>query len=274
LRAVAGQIKDHLLPVSSSGMDDMDGFEPVRTPAPEVHTKRDNAVFHRYAAETCISFLVMAPALQSTSAEPTRDKELTDLVLRSEPSQLHLTAPIFFDHIRRRLLKISVTNLDDFFLKLGTLLQKYNYARSEKLQMLVCHVLDTTSHIWLQEPARNGEVGSKARSLCHWLSNMLMENKIRSWQLRDHLACFLDRYLSKDPTQEAWSLDGTPNGGSFPAVLLPMLGADPDIRVRFRAAVFNARLFSISKEIEQETLILYTGIRKSLTVDLQEYVHP
>jgi ataxia telangiectasia mutated family protein len=52
--------------------------------------------------------------------------------------------------------------------------------------------------------------------------------------------------------------------------MLPGLGADEDIRVRFRAAVANSRLFTIARVVGQDPILLYDTIKRSLTLNILE----
>jgi len=274
LRVVVGQKPDDSAFVHSIEVEDRDSFGPIRTiqPSPKARQQKSDSAAYHCIAEVSMAFLVVVPVLQSASGDPIRDKELTEFVLSSDDN-FRLVASLFFDNVGRRLLKLSVTNLDNFLQKIGALLGQYKYSRCEKLQLFVCHFLGSTLHLWLHDSA-NGDVGEHLRTLCHWLSNMLKDNKIRSWKLRDGIARFLDKYLTHDPNQTVWSRGASEFQDMSPAELLPMLGADEDIRVRFRAAVANARLFSVARTIGEDALQLYDNIKKCLTTDLYEYVSP
>jgi ataxia telangiectasia mutated family protein len=49
-----------------------------------------------------------------------------------------------------------------------------------------------------------------------------------------------------------------------------MLNMDQDIRVRFRAAVVNARLFTLARFAGQNSLDMYNTIKEGLTKDLSK----
>jgi len=270
LRLIVGQkLDDSRALQSTNEADDKDGFGPIRTTqrSPETRPQTEVGTAHRCIIEACVSFLAVVPILQSTSGEPTRDKELAELVLNSN-DKFHLVASIFFNKVAHRLLNLSSNNLQQFLDKIEQLLTQYNYSRSEKMQALATQVLDSTLHLWLQDSVKSSDVGEDIRVLCRWISDILREDKIRSWRLRDLVVRFLDRYLAMDPKQAAWPIseDGLE---VLPANLLPILGADRDIRVRFRVAVVNARLFSIARDIGCEPLVLYNTIKQRLTIDLQ-----
>jgi ataxia telangiectasia mutated family protein len=272
LRILVGQKLDSRAVQAIHEGDDKDGFGPIRTTqqAPETRQQAEDGTVHRCIVEVCMSFSAVVPILQASSGEPTRDKELTEFVLHAD-NNFHLVASVFFNKIGQRLLNLGSNNLDRFLRKIGDLLTQYNYSRSEKLQVLVTHFLDSTLHLWLQGSAMDNEVGDNVRALCHWISNILREDKIRSWKLRDYVIRFLDKYLVMDPRQAFWS-HGEDDTETLPSSLLPMLGADRDLRVRFRAALVNARLFSVARTIAEDALALYDTIKQHLTLDLKECV--
>ena len=117
-----------------------------------------------------------------------------------------------------------------------------------------------------------GEVLGKVQHFCGWLSVALKKQKIRDWSVRDFLARFFDRYLARDPDQSVWSgPDEEQHTENVPDALLPMMTADEDIRVRFRVAVINARLFTVPRHVGQSAVSLYNSIKEWYTVDLDEY---
>jgi ataxia telangiectasia mutated family protein len=286
LRIVANETPNSLRSLHVMDIDDKDGFGPIRTTAaqsPEVNQQNEGAASIRYITEVCMSFLAVVPILQSFSGEPTRDRDLTELVLgcaKLRPEKFLLVCPIFLDKIRQRTLNLTVNNLDKFLDEFAKLLQLYTYARSEQLQLLATHFLDSTLHIWLIQPVVASEVGDKVRQLYEWLSGTLRKQKIRAWKIRDSLARFFDRYLACDPSQVAWTvLDDDEDEqqklerlNGLPSALLPMMSSDEDIRVRFRVAVVNARLFAYARRAQHPVLATYDAIKQWYTVDLDKCV--
>ena len=82
----------------------------------------------------------------------------------------------------------------------------------------------------------------------------------------------MKRYLAEDPGQVIWSTAlpdeelGAVESEALPAAILPMLGADQDIRVRFRVAFDNASLFGFGRDPSQ----LYSEIKGWLTDDIDK----
>lgn len=282
LRIIVGKTPANPRSPHAMDADEKDGFGPIRTTqqSPETHQQTENTKATQCIIEVCTTFLAVAPILQSSSGEPTRDRELTELVLECSVEKFLIVGPIFFDKVRQRTLNMSVNIFNDFLHKFEEILTPYVYSRSETVQLLVTHFLDSTMHLWLQQSVATSEVGDKARQLCRWRADLLRRNKIRSWKVRDRFARFLDRYLALDPLQVVWSIASHDEDGNdveeglevLPAAMLPMLGADEDIRVRFRAAVVNARLFSIARSIEHDSLLLYNDIKQWYTVDIDKWV--
>lgn len=262
-------------------VDDGDGFAPIRTThaitqSAEASQQSDSMQANQYIAHICMSFLVIVPILQSSSGEPTRDKDLTELVLNCSDDKFLLVGPIFFGNVRQRILNIGLNVLDGFLDKFDRMLKPYIYSRSEKLQLLTTQFLDSTLHIWKQDGVSSSEVGGRIRDLCHWLSDTLRRNQIRSWRTRDSVARFMKRYVAEDVEQVIWSTVLPDDEGedvqpeALPAAILPMLGSDQDIRVRFRVAFENASLFSVARKIGRDPSQLYSEIKQWLTGDIDE----
>jgi serine-protein kinase ATM len=278
LRTVVGdQLKDS----RAMDVDDKDGFGPIRTTrtigASTETRQADDIGTNRCIAEICMSFLTVVPILQSSSGEPTRDAELTDFVLGCVDEKFFLLAPIFLDNVRQRTLNLNVNTLDNFLDKLAPLLGTYIYSRSERLQLLVTQFLHSTLPIWLQKSVATTDVGHHIRQLTAWLSEIVRNKKIRYWRVRDSIIRFLDDYLALDPRQEIWTLFDDDDGvgtSEFqqPVAILPFLGADEDIRVRFRAGVANARLFSLARQIGQDAEGVYVDIKEWLTREMDKCV--
>ena len=225
----------------------------------------------QHLLQTCISFLTCGPFLQSASGEPTRDKELTEIVLRcaeNQPARFGLVCPILLNQIRHGILNLPLKHLDSFLNQMSDLLKQYQFARSERIHQLLIDLLDSTLSTWLTPQAQSSDVGEMVGQLCAWLAKALRKQKISTWTLRDALAQFLDRYLSLDPSQTYWA----PTEEDLPTALLPMMTADHDIRVRFRVAVLNTRLFDLEVHTGQSPTTMYTVLQKWYTVDLEKYV--
>jgi len=262
-------------------VDDGDGFAPIRTThsitqAAETSLQADSVRAIQRIADTCMAFLAIVPILQSSSGEPTRDKDLTELVLNCSDDKFLLLGPIYFGKVRQRILNMSLNVLDDFLGKFDQMLKPYTYSRSEKLQLLTTQFLDSTLHHWKQDAVSSSEVGERIRDLCQWLSHTLRKNQIRSWRTRDCVARFMKRYIAEDAEQTMWSMvlpdeeGGHVEPEALPAAILPMLGADQDIRVRFRVAFENASLFSVARKTGRDPSELYIEIKEWLTDDIDE----
>ncbi|KAF8074865.1 hypothetical protein FPV67DRAFT_1475236, partial [Lyophyllum atratum] len=263
-------------------VDEQDGFEPIRTSIEHSTNQNDlTADIHsrHFILDVCFSFLTVGPALQSASGEPTRDKDLMELILNCaepRPEAFLLVFPIALEKSRQRTLNMSVKSLDSFLNEVARLLQSYQYARSHRLQSLAILLLASTLEIWASPDVAIGETLDKVRQLCDWLSLALRKKKIRFWAVRDSLARFFDQYLLKDPTEHAWFLEEDQEqteGEELPSSLLPMMGADDDMRVRFRVAVINARLFAFARRTGRPINSVYVAIKDQLTVHLENFEH-
>lgn len=273
--------------------EDNDGFGAIRTvtdnSTPLVMQRQSTGsgtTFSRCIMSVCTSFLAVCPILQSSSGEPTRDRELTDMVLNADGDDFILAGPAYFRNVEQRTLNINATILDNFLCKFESLLTQFMYSRSEALHALAIQFLQATSFLWVQESVANSEVGSSARQLCKWAVGMLEGGKIPSWRIRDALAVFLERYLVLDPMEHVWTMplpededeeevkeEEEEEVMTPPSQLLPAMCRDEDIRVRFRAATANARLFDLPRTgKDTEAMTIYNGINAQLPVDAMQCV--
>ncbi|KAG5339469.1 hypothetical protein C0989_004155 [Termitomyces sp. Mn162] len=264
-------------PAHAMDADDHDGFGPIRM-ATEQLSKDDATVeliSNCFTMDICVSFLTVGPALQSTSGEPTRDKQLVDDVLdcaKSRPEAFLSVLPIVLGRSQQNFLNISVKGLDSLLNELSGILPLYQFSRSDRLQYVVIQFLESTLEVWASANVAIGDTLDKIRDLCHWLSNMLAKGKIRSWGVRDLFARFIDRYLTQDPSEQAW--DG-PIEDLTPSFLLPTMSQDDDIRVRFRVAVKTAGLFTFTRYTvpKRTTSEVYLAIKNKLTIELSNREH-
>ncbi|TFK51797.1 hypothetical protein OE88DRAFT_1658419 [Heliocybe sulcata] len=278
----AGFVKSTQLRSLADEDDFAEGRSRLQTPiarAPEDHSQDDSSSACLDLVRSCVLVLGMAPMLQSPGYESTRDKELSDIFVDSGDVEFLAYSTSYFSSIRSGILNVSAPVLETLLVKLGELLSQYHYSRSENLQVLAIEFLDSTSHIWLDGSdegisAEQGGVASKVVELCQWLRDTLANDQIRPWKTRDRLACFFDRYILQDPQQAFWKAHAPQEPASMlPTALMPTLGADDDVRVRFRASILNARLFRFAYLNKYDPLPLYSSITDSLCKDLASSEH-
>ncbi|KAG5221127.1 Serine/threonine-protein kinase [Salix suchowensis] len=225
-----------------------------------------------HITKMCISFLAFVPILESSSAEATRDKDLTDLVLAcatsSHPENFLQVCPALLDHVRCGAITLNPRTLEAYLAGVGHISPMYAYAKNDILQGLVIRVLDSTCHIWLDPSDLLEGIRDKVSQLCQWLCTTTSQRLLGSWRVRDSAACFLDRYLDCDPTQVSWT---KLNGRELtrPADLLSMMIADEDIRVRFRAATLAPRLLALVRLGARRPEVQYDSIRLKLSTNLK-----
>ncbi|KAG6909024.1 hypothetical protein DXG01_002297 [Tephrocybe rancida] len=265
--------------------DEHDGFGPIRMATDQHPVNKDEPTVDllqsRYTIDVSISFLTVGPSLQSNSGEPTRDKQLVDDVSRcakSRPEAFLSVLPIVLSKTRQGLLSLSIPNLDILLTSLADVLTLFRYSRSSRSQSVVIQFLASTLGLWASANFAMGNTLDKIRGLCHWLSKALRKRKLRSWVVRDLFARFVDQYLIQDPTEQAWGLpeakeDSASAEDWSPSSLLPEMGHDDDLRVRFRAAVLNARLFAFARRTEPRRITndVYLVIKNNLTNVLEHY---
>ncbi|TFY62114.1 hypothetical protein EVJ58_g4067 [Rhodofomes roseus] len=226
----------------------------------------------------------------STSGQPTRDKDLANLVLESDDSRFLDMASVYFNIIKSGMMSISTSSMEQFLERFGELWPQYDYGRNDRLQHLSLHFLHSTMTHWLDH-ATPVSICDAIRELWTRLAAKLLCGKMTSWKTRDAFISLLDASLLHDPREQFWSdasdaedndpgymsdagQDASENVGAtslLPASILPRLGADVDIRVRFRASAAVARMFARACKLRRDPTRLYTAMRPYLTRDHTEY---
>ncbi|KAJ3865158.1 hypothetical protein EV359DRAFT_80764 [Lentinula novae-zelandiae] len=222
----------------------------------------------RQVAGISILFLSVGPLLQQSAGEPTRDKELTELMLEGAELDLDrflLACPVYFNCIRNQTLNLSLNHLAQFITVLADHLVRYPNVKSEEFNLQMISFLDATLSLWISLANVNQNAADNFRELFDHYSKHLLRGRLKHWKIRDSVARLYDRYLTLDPSQNAW-MDQDEQITS-PMYILPVLIEDIDIRVRFRAVVINARLFEISKN----PMALYDTIRQKYTTELEHF---
>jgi ataxia telangiectasia mutated family protein len=267
-------------------VDAQDGFEPTSFTPLATQTAGALQASANSPAQSivsiCITFLATGPSLQSSTEGPTRDRELSDILLNSEGEEFLVAGPAYLSNVRRGSLSISVTVLDNILDKIESLLRQYAYSRNDTLHRIAVSLLDSTMELWLQKDTAV-ETLQKVQDILHWLCKALEDHSLRSWHVRDSAVAFLRRYIMLDPQEAIWNANYDDANDSqdaeddedlpkSPFALLPALNSDPDIRVRFRAAKAMAILFQAPNRSNDESIIVYDAIRGTLCNDLQKCV--
>lgn len=250
-------------------------------------------------------FLVVTPVLLSSNDQPTRDKSLTEILLRSSPDNFLVFCPAYFDNVREGILNLNVPTLSDFMNKFAEFLMEYEYGRSERTILVLIHILRSSSAIWLQETIQGTETGGKVHQLMQHLCKNYKLGNLYSWRARNALLQFFHDHISQDPMQDSWLVEvassTVPHFDDSAAVdvsmasssgtvmipdpdaldLIPYGGADEDIRVRSFAAVATARLFSVPQCFwvllpgappHMLGIKAYEAAKNHLTTNLKRYV--
>jgi ataxia telangiectasia mutated family protein len=235
-----------------------------------------------------MSFLAMGPILQSSGEEPTRDRELTDIVLNCDGDEFLLASKAYLANIRRRTLNINPATLDNLLVKFGSLSTQYIYQLNDELKLMIIRLLDSTAHLWTQPDLTGYDTVDKVRHFFRWLLGLVRvtkdeggkktKTKIRSWRVRDAFVAFLARYMALDPFERIWaarssavdddvdSSDG--HAPILPSHTLPTINQDDDIRVRFRSAYANATLFNLPRFNNEQYMAHYREVHANLCTNV------
>ncbi|KAK0467046.1 uncharacterized protein EV420DRAFT_1636079 [Desarmillaria tabescens] len=195
--------------------------------------------------------------------EPTRDNELSSIVLgckEDHSDRFILLCSVLGEKFRCKTLHLGVEDLKKFLAVIVDLSDKYPYTRDEKYQLLVGHFLESILLIWIPINEADGPNSEHGGQLLSQMARALKVGVIKSWKVRDTLVRLYDRFVTIPNDVEA-----------SPDTLLPFVGGDCDIRVRFRAAVANAHLFSFAQKTERDPNSVYASIKGHYVIDLDDY---
>ncbi|KAF8749128.1 Telomere-length maintenance and DNA damage repair [Rhizoctonia solani] len=258
----------------ASGLD-ADGFSEIRTVNSEGSARAVDSWITSRASCALVSFatrfLTAVPAFQSPTLEPARDRDLLQLLQSCDGHAFFALAPSVFECIRRQYLHMDHSDLESTLDHLGDLLKSYAHPRCEKMQLVLITFLECTIFLWVQRDNSEKDFGVQSRVLLHWLSEMLVTQKILSWKARDKFTVLMSHYIALDPQQSIWS---TPSDDEIdalsseylPGTMLVNLGTDCDIRVRVRAAEATAGVFRSLKYTDTNPMAFYQDVRAQLSI--------
>ncbi len=294
LRVVFAKISGHSWTSDGIEAEDQDDFgltSGTITAAPtEAQRQTSGRIYVESILDVCMSFLAIGPILQSSGEEPTRDRELTDIVLNCDGDEFLLASKAYLVNVRRRALNINLTTLDNLLVKFASLSTQYIYQLNDELKLMIIRLLDSTAHLWTQPDFVGYDVVDKVRNFFVWLLELVRitkdedgkrtKTKVRSWKVRDAFVAFLARYMSLDPFERFWTMalpsvddDDAHSNDDHPPTLpshtLPTINEDDDIRVRFRSAYANATLFNLSRFNNNNPMVHYREIHASLCTNME-----
>ena len=250
-------------------IDEADGFGPIRTSqTTQAEKKLDVNPTLQHIARICIDFLALVPILQSARGENTRDKELLEIILDADGDAFLSMIPAYSDNVRCGRFNLGLNATDTFLLRFSQHMANPSFSKREQMHLEVIRFLDATIGAWLQPSAV--DVLSKVQSLYKFYSDMIVRKKVRSWRVRYAFSRFTSGYLDKDPWQKTWN--DAEVDCSLPSELLPLMGSDEDIRVRFKLATLSANLLSPATLADKDPLTVYDESKRGLSTVLTQCV--
>lgn len=268
--------------IASSGTlgenDERDGFGPVRVVAshagPSQQGALGNDAYLMRTVEVCMRFVAAGPLLQSVSGEPTRDTDIVDTILGCgiENANGFLNGFSFLlAEIRRRTFSLT-TNLQGYLDTLDDFFGSYEYEHSERMQQLVSQFLHSILDLWLA----SAETRSQISALPKWLLKRHRKGTAKYRTERDAFIRFIDKMTLKDPRALEWLLLSGDKELSDEVLLtslpLRMWNQDNDVRIRFRVAILNARLFHAIQHLDVYPSSLYGGIQEFYSdIEVNQY---
>lgn len=211
-----------------------------------------------------------------------------------KPSTFRLAFPILLHQVRRGIITLSAKYIERFLEEFGDLLKQYAFSRSEEFQRLLVALLTVCLPFCNLDEADARDVDHQFNDLCAWIFEVLQSKKFKSWSLRDDLSRFLLAYITAFSSERPGALlrqrnasqvedeglslqDAKENPDDIhdlgvPTALVLRLNEDVDMRVRFRAAVINAHLYSFLTEEDFPAIQLYDHMRQRYTTSLDKCV--
>lgn len=248
-------------------IDERDGFGPVRLVAGQTGPPQSGVSeadpFILRTVEVCWRFVVNGPLLCSLSGESTKDTKVIDalLICDSDNPRGFLTGfPLLLFDIQRGTFSLG-GNLERCLKVLGKILTSYKYQKSEQVLLVTCQLLNCVLESWLS----NVEVRNGVEDLLDFLLKRNLRKQARYRSERDAFIRFVEQVVIHQPHSLEWVLEEK----LTKEVLLTSLplgpwNMDDDVRVRFRAANLNARIFHALQHLEISPSLFYTGLQEYL----------
>ena len=268
------------------GMDKVDAdFAPTTRALHASSTASRSLLGPKHAlTATCLAVLTLGPALQSTSTDAPRHKEMVQLLINSRTNADETNIPHFLStllcllhHVEFHDVSLGSTEftaLSDIILGI---LKKYDFSHDELALKIAVKFIHSTIHVWSKSEAAN--VKEKAKVLRDGMANSLAAGIVSSWQVRDSLAQFFSKWLEVDPICQSsaeWQalqadstdvgdvdMDGNEAKQGPVAFVLDSL-VDEEMRVRFRSATLVTKLFAGSRQGQYTGSTVYSLAKTKL----------
>ncbi|THH11332.1 hypothetical protein EW145_g727 [Phellinidium pouzarii] len=203
------QALDQLTPLVD---DDKDGFGPIRTTnTPVIDANR--AVDDRSAAKsivcTCIDTIALAPVLQFSEGEVTRDRSLIDIVCGCDNDDtFQVVLEPFLRHVQQQNIGLTIANLDKLLTRIERPMMSYRYGRSDALHIAAIHLLDATLPVWLQKLPSSAATSDMVVTIVVWLVTNLREDLSNYEHMLTRFICLANILISSSAVRRGpyWHL--------------------------------------------------------------------
>lgn len=258
---------------------DDDEFGPIRTTTSVQMTGRAlNDVLQAESVRTCLATAVGVLAtlayFEGGGEKPARLKTVVKNLLDGTGAQLALVGPHILAVVRRGIVNLSPTELDEIFDRVGgELLPSYEYARSPQVHAFVLDLLRTTAPMWGIESHIEMSFVDKARRLSGWLCAQILSENIPVSSTRMAFIELAASFLHPELSTFAWGHESEPGachkGVPIPpvSVLIRML-SDQDFCVRFRLATIMGLLCAHVHAKQQQEFSVWESIAAARGFDL------
>lgn len=255
-----------------TGIDDQGFGEAAQTDRSKLLGPAESIAGSRLAkclTSTWVSSLVIFPSLQSSLEEKTRDRNLQNMILEGDKDTVLLLGTSYLRNIRQGMLDINTTDLISLFKSCERLVNAPRDRRDPQLFLYVIQCLQSSLRQWMGTTDKD-LVGS-VEGLLGWILKIRDAHVAHwnMWSVRDSFARFLEQLILLYPRYEPWPTKNDQQEARRPVDLLVDMCGDLDIRVRFRVAASNSRIFHVAKQLDISEVELYRMLRGALTNNLE-----
>ncbi|GAA5987268.1 hypothetical protein JCM10908_001886 [Rhodotorula pacifica] len=226
---------------------------------------------------TCVDIFAAVEMAGAASTTPVRLREVMEAVVATDSGEEAIAiAEEAFAAARSGLAQFGLAQAETVLDHIGgELLPDYRYARNERFALVVLQFLDCTTHLWVASDTSHDDFALRARVVIAWVIDMLRKKTLASWRVRLQFTAFLDHYLSHDPSQRHWDLNGSAPRSEegrmiTPTTIIPFMLSDSDFRVRFLATSSVARLFELCAQLGLAEATLFDDIRANGATNVVE----
>ncbi|CED84602.1 ataxia telangiectasia mutated [Phaffia rhodozyma] len=278
------------LSVDASGAADIDTITGISTALDEdgfgtINTSQDGILTSdisqtssfsptrvcRSLIKTTFTCMTRISILQSGSLEPSRQRDIFDLLENCDGPQFIAFGDVVFEAVKLGRLHLGATLAEDLLNSFEYFLRSYAYSKDIPMLLLTISFIESTLPLWIGGSTVETSLGEKVRMLRDFFVAEVEEGRLHAGPVRARLIAFLEAYCQADPQGRAWSLPLPNQKHSLPLLnVMKKFAKDVDIHVRSQAAVSLANLFSFTAPVVQDSFKFYSLFYQEFSVSGHE----